>query len=227
MTYNFFIHHRRSIRLKGYDYAQSGAYYITICTWDRKCLFGKITDGKMVLNELGGIVYTEWQNTPKKRSNVILDGFVVMPNHVHVIFMIAENRGRIAKCMDVSRGMDMSCCRGVLQYAPTTQNTTTQNSVNQSPIIITEPFRSPSQTVGAIVRGFKGAVTKQINELCCTPGSPVWQQGYYEHIVRNQDEFDRIRRYINNNPGNWTKDIEHPINPGATTRIPDDVWKEI
>ncbi len=191
------------------------------------------------------VIYREWQNTSKIRSNIKLGAFVVMPNHMHIIFMIIENRGRMAnggvtnisKNMGVSQGMDVSCgrvksrCKGVLQYAPTphnpsSQNTPPHNSIDQSLIITVEPLHSPSQTVGAVIRGFKGAVTKQINELRCAPGSPVWQRGYYEHIIRNQDEFHRIRQYIIKNSVNWAKDIEHPVNSGASKEIPDDIWKE-
>lgn len=252
MPYDPFKHHRRSIRLKGYDYAGLGAYYITICVWGRECLFGEIIDGKMILNEFGRIVYEEWAITPEKRTNIILDVFVVMPNHLHGIFIITENRGRIALdgksrethgdkpgCSGELHGGNPRCkvetygngpgytgekpgenprCKGVLQYAPTHTSHTSHTSGG---------LRSPSQTVGAIVRGFKGAATKRVNQLRDAPGSPVWQRDFYERIIRNQNEFDRIRRYIVNNPANWNKDIEHPSNPGATIQVPDDICKEV
>lgn len=270
MPYDRFKHHRRSIRLKGYDYAGIGAYYVTICVWGRECLFGEITGGKMVLNEFGRIVYDEWAITPEKRTNVILDVFVVMPNHLHGIFIITENRGKIAlgKAGEIHRNKP-GCrvetpaenpgyagalrvdepgyagnhtghpryCRGVLQYAPTyasrtphtfhTPATSPTPHTSNIPYIISAGLRSPSQTVGAIVRGFKGAVAKRINQLRDAPGSPVWQRNYYERVIRNQGEFDRIHRYIINNPANWNKDIEHPSNPGATTKVPDDICKEV
>jgi len=93
---------RKSIRLKGYDYSQKGAYFITICTQSRKCLFGNIVDGKMVLSKIGEIIANEWSNTPELRPNIELDEFVVMPNHIHGIVVITEPARR----------------RGVLQYAP-------------------------------------------------------------------------------------------------------------
>ena len=251
MPYDRFKHHRRSIRLKGYDYAQNGVYYITICTWDRECLFGTIVNGKMVLNEFGRIVCEEWQSTPEKRSNVNLDVFVVMPNHLHGILMITENRGRMANNGgNILQRMNASQCggvlrgRGVLQYAPTRNETapneydtgidnrmdiipTQVDSCGLSPEMNAVPLRSPSQTIGAIIRGFKGAATKRVNESRRTPGSPVWQRNYYERVVRDQYEFDRIRQYIINNPANWNKDIEHPTGTRATNRIPDDVCKEV
>ena len=166
------MHQRRSIRLKGFDYAQSGAYFVTICTKDRECIFGKIVDEEMRLNDKGAIVYAEWLRTTEIRINVITDEFIIMPNHLHGIIMI--NNGR-----------------GVLQYAPTES-----------------PFRSPSQTIGAIIRGFKSATTKQINELRGTPGKPVWQRNYFERVIRDEDELNRIREYIIFNPAKWAVDKE-------------------
>jgi len=79
--------HRRSIRLREYDYAQPGGYFVTICTHDHKCLFGGVVDSEMHLNELGEIVATEWLQTAEIRSEIALDAFVVMPNHVHAVFV--------------------------------------------------------------------------------------------------------------------------------------------
>jgi len=128
----------------------------------------------MWLNDAGRMVDSEWLNTPRIRSQVGLDGYIVMPNHIHGILVV----------------VDMG--RGVLRYAPTT-------------------FRSPSQTVGAIVRGFKSAVTRRVNEIRQTPGTPVWQRNYYEHVIRAEDELDRIRRYIEDNPRMWEMDRENPL----------------
>ena len=89
MTYNPDIHHRHSIRLQDYDYSQAGAYFVTICTWQRDCLFGEIVNGEMVLNDMGRIVVDEWEKTATVRKNVILDEFVIMPNHFHgIIFFL-------------------------------------------------------------------------------------------------------------------------------------------
>ena len=170
---------RRSIRLGGYDYSRDGGYFVTVCAENRECLFGSIADGAMSLNTFGDIVASEWLKTPVLQPNVILDEFVVMPDHFHGIVLITT-------------------CRGVLQYAPT-------NAV----------LRSPSQTAGAIVRGWKGAVAKKINEARCTPGAPVWQRNYYDHIIRNEQDLDAIRAYIVNNPARWADDEEN-----QTRKIP-------
>ncbi|MDP2681641.1 MAG: transposase [Deltaproteobacteria bacterium] len=176
------IHHRRSIRLKNYDYSRAGAYFVTVCVQNRECLFGDIDNGEMRLNEFGRVVENEWLKTKDIRGNVKLDYYIIMPNHFHGILVIND-------------------CRGVLQYAPTASR----------------KFRSPSQTIGAIVRGFKSAITKHINETRNNPGCPVWQRNYYEHIIRNEKSMNKIREYITKNPLNWTTDIEHPCNKGNRT----------
>lgn len=172
--YKSIKHNRQSIRLKGYDYSQSGYYFVTICVADRYCLFGRIKDEQMVLNKYGQIAKKEWIRTEKLRNNVRLDDFVVMPNHVHGIIIITDKNSR-----------------GVSRYAP-------NKSKNK--------FRSPSKNLGAIVRGYKSTVTKQINELNNQPGDKVWQRNYYDHIIRNRNELDQIRKYIRENPRNWVND---------------------
>ena len=92
MKYDPEKHHRRSIRLKDYDYSQSGAYFITICTHNRECLFGEIVNVGMILNEFGKIAWEEWDNNAKIRKNLVQDEYVVMPNHVHgILFILDEN----------------------------------------------------------------------------------------------------------------------------------------
>lgn len=163
MTYNPDIHHRRSIRLKGYNYSQPGMYFITLCCQNRKCLFGKVVNGQMVLNDMGQIAHNEWLKTMELRDNVELGEFVIMPNHFHAIIQLLFRWG---EC----------------------------NS----------PQRVPSQTIGAIVRGYKPAVTKQLNLI--NNGIVVWQRNYYEHIIRDERSYERISKYIINNPAKWNDD---------------------
>lgn len=175
--------HRRSIRLKGHDYSDDGFYFITICTKDRHCYFGRVVDDKMVLNEKGQIVKNEWLNTANVRQgDVILHEYVVMPNHFHAIVEIC--RGGVRN--SINNGVRDSKDRGVCD--------------SKDRGVCDTPLRSPSKTVGAIVRGFKSAVTKQI-------GFPIWQRNYYEHIIRNAHAFERISNYIRNNPAQWNKDM--------------------
>jgi len=95
MTYNPEIHHRRSIRLRDFDYSSSGAYFISICTFGRECLFGEIVDGKMSVGDAGRIVESEWRRLSDRFPSVELDAFVVMPNHVHAIIVVNASVGAI------------------------------------------------------------------------------------------------------------------------------------
>ena len=179
MKYNLDKHHRRSIRLRGYDYSQNGAYFITICARNRECLFGGIAGVKMVMNDAGAMARDEWVKTSEMRQNIKLDEFVVMPNHIHGIIIIHN-------------GVD---CRGTMHRAPTA-----------------EQFGNPtSNSIPTIIRGFKSAVTKQINAIRNTPGIPIWQRNYFEHIIRDEESFREIREYIVNNPINWQQDELHPL----------------
>ena len=171
---------RKSIRLKGYDYSQSSWYFITICTQNRKPIFGDIIDEEMALNEFGIIVKSEWEKTADIRNNINIDEFIIMPNHLHGIIGIIDDE------YDLSKGT-----KEVRANSP-------RRETSQQPT-----FKSPSKTIGAIIRGFKSAVTKQINKLLKTPGSPVWQRNYYERIIRNEPELNRIRKYIIENPIKW------------------------
>ena len=178
MSYNPDLHHRRSIRLRGYDYSRPGAYFLTICTHHRECLFGVIADGKMVLNDAGWLVCDEWIKTAKIRDEIQLDKWVVIPNHFHSILIITR-RGTARR--------DLKECESQLGTA------------RRAPTI--EQFGKPvTGSVPTIIRAFKSAVTKRINELRRTPGARLWQQNYWEHIIRKESELNEIRQYIQNNP---------------------------
>ena len=169
MKYNPVFHHRQSIRLKGYDYSQEGAYLITICVHDRQCLFGDIIEGEMHLSRAGKIVADQWAQTASLRSNIHLDAFVIMPNHIHGIVVITESRNG-----------------GVCQYAPTMHPN--EPSWAKKEYTYSNQMQSPSRTIGALVRGFKSAVTKQVNILFGTPGNKLWQRNYWDRIIRNEKE---------------------------------------
>ena len=139
-------HHRRSIRLKGYDYAQAGAYFVTICTQDRACLFDDVIDGQMRLNDCGQVVADSWSWLSGRYLHVDLDEWVVMPNHRHGIMILTDGRGGS-------------------RTAPTK---------NRKPI-------------GRLIGAFKTVSTKRLNTVRNTPGAPVWQRNYYEHIVRSEE----------------------------------------
>jgi REP element-mobilizing transposase RayT len=173
------ILNRRSIRLKEYDYSQAGAYFVTICTNNRECLFGEIMGGKMVLNKLGEIVEEEWEISSRIRSEIELHSFVIMPNHIHGIMVIRDHRS--------------------------------VGATGRSPL---HAFHRtlPPKSLGAFVAGFKSSDTKKINHLRATPGQPVWQRNYYEHVIRNEIDLEEIEEYIQNNHLKWLEDENHPAN---------------
>ena len=167
-------HHRRSIRLNGYDYSQAGAYFVTICTEARECLFGEIVDAEMRLNEHGRIVCECWDVIPQRFPNVELDEFVVMPNHVHAIIVITDDNG--------------------------------VGAIHELPL----QMQRRKMLLPKVVGYFKMNAAKRINLARDTQGTPVWQRNYYEHIVRNERELERIRAYIAGNPAMWDKDENNP-----------------
>ena len=184
-------HDRRSIRLKGYDYSRAGAYFVTISARNRQCLFGKIQDGEIVLNAFGEVVREEWLKTAILRSAVTLDTFVVMPNHFHGIIAITTSG-------------EAAVGRGTARRAPTTERY----------------GRPVSGSIPTIIRSFKSAVTRRINEMRKTPGARVWQRSYYEHVLRNDDELDRVRRYVADNPLKWEMDQENPAARASESKQP-------
>jgi putative transposase len=182
------IHHRRSIRLQGYDYSQAGAYFVTVCTQGRECLSGDIVDGKMQVNDAGRMVRDIWHKITEHFPYVDIDECVVMPNHFH---------GIIVMCNDYCRG-EVSSPIAVSPMPKIKQG-------GETP-----PLRRP--TLGKIGAYFKYQSAKQINQIRNTPGYPVWQRDYYEHIIRNEEELTRIRRYIIDNPAKWSEDEDNPAN---------------
>lgn len=197
MKYDPAKHHRRSIRLQGYDYSQAGAYFITICTWQRECLFGEIVNCEMQLNPWGEVVKLHWQNLPKYHGNLELNEFVIMPNHLHgIIILINDNLGQ------------NSVGAGLADISDKKQTTSQQNP----PFPTSQPQTKPKK-LPEILRGFKTFSARRINQMRRTSGVPVWQRNYYEHIIRNEESLQHIRQYIINNPLSWELDQLHPNNP--------------
>jgi REP element-mobilizing transposase RayT len=196
--------HRHSIRLQNYDYSQAGAYFVTVCAQDRKCLFGDIANGEMALNDYGLAVQDEWMKTAEIRSEIQLGEFVVMPNHFHGILIVgdAPRRGTACRALvdDEVRHEGMVRQEGTARRAPT------------------ERFGQPIPgSLPTIVRAFKSAVTKHINEIRRSPGAAIWQRNYYEHVIRNEADYRQIAEYIANNPRRWEEDALHPDSMWAVT----------
>ncbi|MEQ8537268.1 MAG: transposase [Coleofasciculus sp. D1-CHI-01] len=198
MKYNPQKHHRRSIRLKGYDYTQTGAYFITVCTWQRQCLLGEVVNGEMQLSRYGEAVNFNWDILPKRYDGVQLDAFIIMPNHVHGIIFLHDSGWEGA-------GLDRlfpETATLVVKPAPT--KSTTSAKFNHQP--------SKIYGLPEIVRGFKTFSSRRINQLRSQSGISVWQRGYYEHIIRHEESLTAIRDYILKNPWNWQNDDLHPEN---------------
>jgi REP element-mobilizing transposase RayT len=166
---------RRSLRLEGYDYSQGGVYFVTICTEARLPLLGEIIDGQMLLSTAGEIAADEWLRSAELRTEVNLDEFVVMPNHLHGLVILSEGAGV---------GAHGSAPAGVATRRP--------------------------RSLSTLIAGYKAYSSKLINELRHGSGCRVWQRNYHEHIVRDEDELERIREYIRLNPAKWAEDVDNP-----------------
>lgn len=175
MPYNSSLHHRRSIRIPGFDYSQPGLYFITIVTSNRIAFFGKLLNDEFRINGLGAIAREEWFLASTKREYLTLydNEFVVMPNHVHGILHIVNAK-------EVKSRIEHSGRYGSMLPG----------------------------SVPAIVRAYKSAVTRKIHEIKGENIGPIWQRNYYEHVIRNETEYNQIQKYIQNNPLNWKNDPE-------------------
>ncbi len=189
-------HHRRSIRLKGYDYSQEGAYYVTIVTWQREFLFGDVVNQEMMLSPYGEIVQKWWEEIPVHFSNVETGAFVIMPNHVHGIIYILDGRGTVSVPKENS---EISI--------PENNETTGVILGGETPPLHTTP------TLGQIVAYFKYQSTKEMNKVENTGTvTKFWQRNYYEHIIRNDKDLQNKTDYIEANPRLWDEDDENPVN---------------
>jgi REP element-mobilizing transposase RayT len=173
---------RRTIRLREYDYSSPGAYFVTICSSERRTVFDS--------REMCSMLEETWRRIADHFPNALTDEFVVMPNHVHGIVWIVEG--------DVSDERSLAGPRGVgAQHAA------------PLPGHGVRPFVQPG-SLGAIVRSFKAAVVRRINLAMGMPGARIWQRNYYERVVRDEKELQRAREYIALNPLKWQLDRENP-----------------
>jgi len=180
-------HQRKSIRLKGYDYAQAGAYFITICTQHRAHLFGEIVDGVMRLNDAGHMIEQWYGELANKFPDIECGEYIVMPNHFHAVVTIVgadlcvcppDNPCDIGKGAHVGAPLRGADIPSVVQWFKT-------------------------MTTNAYIRGVKQAGWLRFNQK-------LWQRNYWEHIIRNEQEFERISRYICNNPAQWQHEQLNP-----------------
>lgn len=219
MRYDPTRHHRRSIRLKGYDYSQPGAYFITMCTQDRACLFGEVVDGKMRLNDAGRMVEKWWVELNRKFPGVQTDAYIVMPNHFHGIIVITVGAD-LRVCPYADDGTDAHGVGADLRVCPHPNGGT---GAPQPGAHVSGAHVSGAHASGAhagaplpeIVQWFKTMTTNEYIRGVKTLGWPpfrgrLWQRNYYEHIIRDDESLNRIRRYIAENPLRWRLDRENP-----------------
>jgi len=205
---------RRSIRLKGYDYARAGAYFVTVCTWRRECLFGDVADGEMSLNDAGKFVATTWDDLPARFAAVQLDAFVVMPNHIHGILLLMSPIDTHDLCTE-EPAKQGGPRKSPLTAKPPARTAHFSRSLPRalSSAAIASPTPQPKvsgPTLGEILRAFKSISAVGVNRRLHRQGLALWQRGYYEHIIRDPQSLDQIRRYIEANPFAWPTDRENP-----------------
>lgn len=205
MGYNPDIHHRQSIRLQDYDYASAGAYFVTICVQNRERFFGGITGGIMQLNDAGRMVENVWNDLPQRFPNVVMDEFVIMPNHCHGIICSTDRRGEpcVRPMFDVRKPRNHPNKQGVQKQGDHKDR----------------PYGTMENTLGRVIQAFKSITTVAYIagvEKFHWPPFPgrLWQRDYYEHIIRNDRDLADIREYIINNPARWNDDPENPANNG-------------
>jgi len=203
MIFNPETHHRHSIRLPGYDYSQPGYYFVTSCTHERECLFGDVENNKIVLNEMGTLIEKRWFDLSVHFPRIELDRMVIMPNHLHgIIIILDRRRGGVFPPFGVIPS----------HVGATTAGATTAGA-------ITAPLPK-GKTLGQMIAWFKYESTKEINRVVTdNPEMKIWQRNFYERIVRNEDELNRIRNYIATNPETWLTD-ENYVYVGAGSSRP-------
>ena len=224
MPYDPRNHHRRSIRLKGYDYACPGWYYLTICTFERQFLFGEIVRSQMHPSIIGTIARECWNEIPKHFPRTALDVAVVMPNHLHGILIIngeAIGTGTTRRAQGACRNMPVQRPRLAAFGQPVPGSLATMLGLFKQAVTRRLEARQAPELSAADSYGHDTA----------SPGMPwhprtnrnrphIWHENYYEHIIRNEKELNRIREYICNNPLRWPYDVE---NPACKSEVADDI----
>ncbi len=173
------LRRRNTLRLPDYDYSSPGAYFVTAVVRGREPLFGAVVDGKMRLNALGEIVWEVWRALPQRYPQLELDEAIVMPDHFHGILWI------------VDKSTDLVSSVGAIHELPQPRER--------------EPSRQKRRRMllSLVMGYFKMNTAKRINLLRGTPGVRVWQRGYYDRVIRNEEALTAIRRYIRYNPLRW------------------------
>ena len=188
--------HRKSIRLKKYDYSDVGWYFVTICTKEKKEYFGKIVNNKMLLNSKALLIKSNWQNLINK-FNIELDDFIILPNHVHGIVII---RQPIVVWVSFMKPSNMN------NYELNNKSKMIVSKTNHHMELLNNKkgLINQTPTIGLIIRYFKSKCSYELHKNGMI--NALWQRNYYEHIIRNEPDLFRIRQYIKDNPMNWNED---------------------
>jgi REP element-mobilizing transposase RayT len=194
---------RWSIRLKGYDYARDGAYFVTICTQGREHVFGAVVRGEMQLNKCGREVARCWRWLAERYPYVYLDEWIVMPDHTHAIIVItdAQDEGAHANLPTLNVTNTNKLCRGGSRTAQLRTAPTTNPEKSNPDDMRSEPMQR--KPLGRLIGAFKTVSTRRVNDLEGTPGAQLWQRNYHERVIRNGLALDALRRYVSNNPVLW------------------------
>jgi len=201
MGYDPDKHHRRSNRLKGYDYSRPGYYYVTICTQDRKKLFGEINDAIMRLNDAGQMIDQEWNQIPKRYRCVIIDKYVIMPDHFHAILQLLSDKNDGNSSSNVNAGTSLVGVPNDADDIDINPYETGESATNRTGI-------RPVPTLFEIIGTFKSITTVQYINGVKQNNWPrfrkrLWQLKYNDRVIRDDGELGRIRKYIIDNPLNW------------------------
>jgi len=189
MKYNPELHHRKTIRLKGYDYSQNGVYFITVCIQGREKLFGEIENKKIHLNDTGKMIDAQWNILSNRFGNIRLDAYIIMPDHFHGIIEIVNATKNVG--------------------APLVGALDMEDIINNNQNVANVP--NSNSTIGDIIGAFKSITTHEYingvkNYNWRLFNIKLWQRNYYEQIVRDENALNKIREYIINNPYNWEMD---------------------
>jgi len=228
--YNPKIHHRKSIRLNDYDYSQVGFYFVTICCQHRACLFGGIVDDEMILNDAGKMVANEWLKLKIRFKNIELQEYVVMPNHFHGIveivgatLVVAQNNATTYNVMgNIRKGQPQGIAPTDKTVAHTDKTVAhsdktvahSDKTVAHSDKTVAHSDKTVAhsdKTVGDMVGAFESITT--VEYIRCVKNNhwqpfdgKLWQRNFWEHIIRNENEYRRITQYILDNPKKWAMD---------------------
>ncbi|MCW5876696.1 MAG: hypothetical protein KIS85_07405 [Anaerolineales bacterium] len=189
---------RKGIRLPEYDYAQPGAYFVTISSYKKVNIFGTVVHEEVQLNDFGEIAQRGWQAIPKHFASVSVDAFIVMPNHIHGILFINEDEASVQR-KNYKQGQTSQIRVGA-QHAAPIDAALDQISVGARHASPLHKSRGASSgSLGAIIGSYKSSVSREVNKLRRATSPPIWQRNYYERVVRNQEELDALRHYVTYN----------------------------